>query len=216
VLTAAVELRLTSFPIGRFHRNLCPLALSCASAAADAHCGHALCEDIRRKVKSCKAFGCRQLHIRIIEHVGETVGSWTQRSNGAEQLSMSNRGDDAPAVTNVTSWVNLPGWDVSVNGESLINARFTAESLCDGDSGTCTVRIIAQPAVGPPIELNPSSGTDFAFDSVAATDDGAEAHAMERSRRLEGNYTIRVQYGVTNAATTFTLDDWHFAVEESA
>jgi hypothetical protein len=80
------------------------------------------------------------------------------------------------------------------------------------------VRIIADSG-GAITQLDPASGRDFAFDTdlVGAVDvDGAEGHAMERSRRLlPGNYDIRVEYEVTNAATVFTVDDWHFAVESS-
>jgi hypothetical protein len=66
--------------------------------------------------------------------------------------------------------------------------------------------------------LDPASGMDFAFDTDVAggSDDDAEAHATERSRRLQaGPYTIRVQYAVTNAGTTFILDDWDHTVELS-
>jgi hypothetical protein len=71
------------------------------------------------------------------------------------------------------------------------------------------------------VEMEPSSGMDFAFDSTNAGADGAsswEGHAMERSRDIQtgtlGQFvTVQVQYAVTNAALTFRLDDWHLAVE---
>jgi len=141
-------------------------------------------------------------------------------SNGAGQVRMDNRGETAPATTNSTTWVNLPGSGIPVNADSrLINARFTAETTCNGpNAGACVVRIVAVNAAGI-TELDPASASDFAFDTdvLGAGDaDGAEGHAMERSRRLlDGAYTIRVQYAVTNATTTFQLDDWHFAVETS-
>ena len=72
---------------------------------------------------------------------------------------------------------------------------------------------------GGTIELNPAAGADYAFDSDMAggLDDLREGHGMERSKRLPGgangtNYTIQVQFAVTNAQSAFTLDDWHLAV----
>jgi len=63
--------------------------------------------------------------------------------------------------------------------------------------------------------LNPASGLDFAFDSVAAGgDDFWESNTVQRSKRLTaGTYVIVVQRAVTNSATVFRLDDWDFRVE---
>jgi hypothetical protein len=138
-------------------------------------------------------------------------------SAGGPQISMQNTWDTLPSATNSTAWVDLPGSNVPVNNAHLINARFTAESKCNGPaSGACRVRIIADN--GAIVELDPASGADFSFDTDlpgAGEVDALEGHAMERSRHLDGAYNIRVQYAVTNAATMFTLDDWHFAVENS-
>jgi len=67
-------------------------------------------------------------------------------------------------------------------------------------------------------EGKPASGLDFAFDSVGTgpTDDSLESHSMDRSRVLgAGTWTVRVQYAVSTAATTFRLDDWSLTVERS-
>ena len=142
---------------------------------------------------------------------------------GGAQVRVDKRTNNVPTTTNATNWVNLPGATVGVfvpaNTTRLYDVPFFAESLCNGPAaGTCTVRIIA---IGPngTIELNPQAGADFAFDTDMAggLDDVREAHAMERSKRLAGgangtNYTIQVQFAVTNAQTAFTLDDWHLAV----
>ena len=99
--------------------------------------------------------------------------------------------------------------------ENLFIARFAAESACSGGTGYCNVRILANA-----FEMAPVVGTDYAFDS---TDNGAESsaswegRAMERSLPLCGQFntvTIKVQYRVTNAATTFRLDDWHLTGEQ--
>jgi hypothetical protein len=146
-----------------------------------------------------------------------TAAAMLTGSTGGSQISMDNRGDDAPSATSNMVWTNVPGAEVVLNNAHVINARFTAESTCNGPaSGGCVVRIIADN--GAIVDLDPSSGTDFSFDTDlpgAGEVDAREGHAMERSRHLEGAYSIRVQYAVTNAATTFTLDDWHFAVENS-
>jgi hypothetical protein len=158
--------------------------------------------------------------ILAIGALAGTAAAVLSASSGAGQLHMENRGETAPAPAPGMAWVTLPGSEIQVNANEghLINARFTAESTCSSPAaGSCVVRIVADH--GMITELDPASGTDFAFDTdvVGAADaDGAEAHAMERSRRLPaGNYDIRVEYAVTNAATVFTVDDWHFAVETS-
>ena len=143
---------------------------------------------------------------------------------GGAQVKVDKRTNNVPSTTSSTDWVNLPGASVGVfvpaNQTRLYDVPFFAESLCNGPAaGTCTVRIMAFGGPGGPIELNPQAGADFAFDTDMAggLDDVREAHAMERSKRLAGgangtNYTIQVQFAVTNAQTAFTLDDWHLAV----
>jgi len=144
-------------------------------------------------------------------------------SGGTGQLRMDNRGETGPVPpTSSVPWVDLPGADIVVTipstGTRLLNARFTAESTCLGAVGLwCTTRIIAVNAAGFPTELDPASGTDFHFDSASPGVAGrvdSEAHAMERSKRLQGGtYKLKVQYAVSNAAVLFTLDDWHFTIE---
>jgi hypothetical protein len=148
-----------------------------------------------------------------------TAAAVLTASSGGTQITMDNAGETAAAPAPGMAWANLPGSDINVNGDSVINARFTAESTCNGEgAGACVVRIIAVNAAGV-TPLDPASGNDFAFDTdvPGGVDfDLAEGHAMERSRRLaDGPYVIRVQYAVTNPATAFRLDDWHFAVETS-
>lgn len=147
-------------------------------------------------------------------------------SNGTTQTQMSNVASTDASTTSSTTWVPLPGSDVpmTLSSSGLINARFTAESQCNGvGSGWCSVRIVVySAATGQFTELNPASGTDFAFDSDEAgtADDMYEGHAMERSIRLPaGAYRFRVEYAVVALSAnpvTSRLDDWHFAVEASA
>jgi hypothetical protein len=162
----------------------------------------------------------------MVAATGGTALATLYPSSGGAQLQMVNVGSDVVTTTSSTAWVDLPGAltttpvTVPSGASQLVNARFTAESDCGGDAAagqTCSVRILAVPAVGAPIELNPRSGKDFAFDSVPVRQDYKEAHAMERSIVLgAGTYTFKVQYSVSNAAVVFDLDDWHLAVEASA
>jgi len=142
-------------------------------------------------------------------------------SAGGGVVRVDNRTETSASSTNATTWLDLPGANALVGvpaGQSrLFDARFTAESQCQGaNSGYCSVRIIAtNVATGGSIELNPQSGIDYAFDSDQAggASDLWEGNAMERSIRLPGGtYRIRVQRAVTNNTVSFRLDDWHLAV----
>jgi hypothetical protein len=154
---------------------------------------------------------------------GGTALAALSSSAGGAQLQIQNRGNNVPSVTSSTTFSDVPGASVVVAVPSgrtqLINARFTAESLCTRGNpalgGICSTRIVAQRIGGATVELNPQAGLDYAFDSVAT--DQYEGHAMERSIRLGvGTYIVRAQRAVTNNAISFRLDDWHLAVEKSA
>jgi hypothetical protein len=153
-----------------------------------------------------------------------TAAAVLTQSSGKAQIQMKNVAQTDPSTTSLTSW-QIPGnaivsMTVPAGTSQLVNARFAAESACSGATASayCSVRIIvANGATDVPLE--PASDMDFAFDSDEAgtADDMWEAHAVERSIRLgPGSYRIVVQYAVTNPATTFRLDDMHFAVETSA
>ncbi len=153
-----------------------------------------------------------------------TASALLTGSSGGTQVQMHNRAETTASTSSATAWNTLPGSAISVSVPSsgrLVNARFTAESYCNGpNSGYCTVRILARNTqTGAIVELNPASSTDFAFDSDAsgAANDLWESQAIERSRRLGGGlYRIYVERRVTSNSITFRLDDWHFAVELSA
>jgi hypothetical protein len=164
----------------------------------------------------------------MVAATGGTAMAVLSGSAGAGQLQMLNRGDDAPSVTSSTAFTDLPGSGITVTvpagASQLVNARFTAESRCTRAlpllGGSCSTRIVAQrigvPFPPPPVELSPAAGLDYAFDSVLGGDQ-REGHAMERSLRLAtGTYVIKVQRAVSTSAISFTLDDWHLAVEKSA
>jgi hypothetical protein len=145
------------------------------------------------------------------------VAGVTGSSGGSITAVKVVRGADATTTTS-TSYVNLPGASTTIHVPSgqhaLILARFSAESRCSGGSAGqyCTVKILIGGSSG-----KPATGSDFAFDSDSgAGNDWWESHSMDRSRVLgPGTWTVRVQYAVTVATTTFRLDDWSLTVERS-
>ena len=116
------------------------------------------------------------------------------------------------AFTNVTSAVRSV--TISSGTVRMLDARFTAESQCVGNTGWCSVRIVVVASNGAVTELDPASGSDFAFDSAAGGDTW-EGHAIERTSRFlsAGTYSVRVQARVVAGATRVRLDDWSLAVE---
>jgi hypothetical protein len=119
--------------------------------------------------------------------------------------------------TGAAAFVDVPGAVTTITVPSgtrrMIDARFTAESQCSGGGGWCSVRIVIVRPTGGLLELNPQSGTDFAFDSTGA--DNWESHAIERTSSYlpAGSYRVKVQAGVVAGASSLRLDDWTFAVE---
>lgn len=123
--------------------------------------------------------------------------------------------------TSSMNWVNLPGavatFTVPANSRDVFIARFTAESVCSGEVGWCSVRILLNG-----VEMDPVVGTDFAFDSTDAGTANAsswESHSVERSATMASSSVavtavLQVQYAVAGSGVTFRLDDWHFTVQQ--
>ena len=121
-------------------------------------------------------------------------------------------------TTSATTWVNLPtanfNMSVPTGQQKIFIAQFGAESLCTGASGYCNVRILMDG-----VEMNPSSGKDFAFDTI--TTGGAdwwEAHQITRVAGPvpAGLHSFKVQVSTTDAVTQFRVDDWTFMVMKAA
>lgn len=139
--------------------------------------------------------------------VTSTTGTYSERQTFAR--------NDQPTVVTSTSFVDVASVAVAIPGGTrrLLDARFTAESQCSGRTGWCSARIIAtNVANGATVELNPSSGLDYAFDSPGDTWEG---HSMERTSNFlpAGVYRVRVQAARVAGATSLRLDDTHLAVE---
>jgi len=143
-------------------------------------------------------------------------------SSGTSQISMQNVAENAASLYNLAGWADIPGASAIVSvpagASRLVNARFSAESQCNGaGAGNCYVRILARSGATE-LQLNPIDNLAvFDTDQAGGSDDALEAHAIERSRRISqyGNWTIVVQRYVTNGSS-FILDDWHVAVETTA
>lgn len=146
-------------------------------------------------------------------------------TNGKSQISIHNAAEMAGPANSPAVWTLVPNSTLDVNvpamTQRLANARFTAETRCQGPNfGFCRVKIMSSGPDGVH-ELHPQSGADFAFDTdvPGAVDvDWYEPGAIERNRRLlqSGPYRFWVEYLVTDAMTIFSLDEWHFTVEVSA
>ena len=143
-------------------------------------------------------------------------------SSGGPSMNIEYRGHATATATSSLAWQLVPNTPATVSvpaGQTrLLNARFTAETICRrtaAQNGFCSVRIVAEPAGGGAlIPLEPVSNADFNIDSAISNTDAMEGHAVERSRRFPaGQYRVFVQRRVTNATVNFVLDDYHFAVE---
>jgi hypothetical protein len=154
----------------------------------------------------------------MVVAIGGTAFGVLTFANGGPITKVLVRTGSSATVTSSTSYVDLPSalrtLTVPAGQKALVTARFTAESNCTGTAGNwCTVRIMANA-----VQMNPASGTDFAFDTAtgAGNDEGWEGNAMERDIVLSaGTYSIKVQYAVIATPATFRLDDWHLTVESS-
>jgi hypothetical protein len=137
-------------------------------------------------------------------------GTVSERQTFVHNTSAFNT--TSAVFTNVTSAVRSV--TVPAGTVRMLDARFTAESQCVGRRGWCAVRIVVVAPNGTVTELDPASGSDFAFDSAAGGDTW-ESHAIERTSRFlsPGTYRVRVQTRVVSGASRVRLDDWSLAVE---
>jgi hypothetical protein len=153
--------------------------------------------------------------VALLGVLGSVAYSVTTSQTGTTADSQYFFSDDVAWTTTSTVWTTVPGsWGtVTIAGSNhMIDARFTAESLCENASW-CAARITVDNAahlIDPLIELSPSSGSDYAFD----TPGGYEGHAMERFSVFlsPGTYNVRVQAAVVGGGS-FRLDDRSLVVE---
>lgn len=149
---------------------------------------------------------------------GAAVAVITGRSGTFSERQTFVHNTEPTVISTTGGWSNVPNAFRTVSVPSgtsrMVDARFSAESMCSGSatSGWCSLRIVILTSAGGVIELDPASGTDFAFDSGG---DRWESHAVERTSRYlpAGTYTVRVQAQIRPGATSLRLDDWTLAVE---
>ncbi len=109
-------------------------------------------------------------------------------------------GTDAVTFTN-GAWTTVATEYVQDNLAAFLIVTFSAETLCGGSGGWCSMRILVDG-----IEANPVVGTDFAFDSPGHS---WESHSFQRYLLVNGGYhTITAQVSVQSGATSDRLDDW--------
>jgi len=117
--------------------------------------------------------------------------------------------------TNSTGYVDLAGSTQPITvptGEtSRLYAWFSAQSLCAGGAGYCSVRITVDGT-----EMAPSSGT-FRFDTATLSTDSNEAHSIVRvaDTLAAGSHTLKVQIRTSSGATTFAVDNWALVVQRT-
>ncbi|GGJ89491.1 hypothetical protein GCM10010123_18930 [Pilimelia anulata] len=146
---------------------------------------------------------------------GTAAGAAITGSTGTFTERQTFTRNDAPITVTSTGFTDVARVLVSIpSGQRrMLDARFTAETLCSGSSGWCSARIVVTNAsTGATVELAPASGLDYAFDSPG---DSWEGHALERSSHYlpAGRYHVRAQAAVVAPATSLRLDDTHLAVE---
>ncbi|MBI3474569.1 MAG: hypothetical protein HY010_02465 [Acidobacteria bacterium] len=141
---------------------------------------------------------------------------------GTAQAKVTVVSETNALTTSSNAFVDLPGGVVAItvpaNKKQLITTRYTAESICAGPTAGnwCSVRIVVVDSSNATTELSPASGFDYAFDAVNSPQTFWQGHAVDRSIVLaSGTYFVKVQWGVTDPASTFRLDDWSFTVTQS-
>jgi hypothetical protein len=135
-------------------------------------------------------------------------------TNAGVSLAVKNINSSNDSTTNSTSSTDLGSTtiDVPTGNTATLVANFSAESVCYGAVGYCTVKIYVDGN-----EMNPNAGNDFAFDSTennTKTSNAYEAHSIVRYQVgvTAGSHTIAVQRRVSNGSIQFRLDDWALSV----
>lgn len=109
-------------------------------------------------------------------------------------------GTDAVTFTS-GAWTTVATEEVQDNLAAFLIVTFSAETLCTGSGGWCSMRILVDG-----IEANPAVGTDFAFDSPGHS---WESHSFQRYLLVNGGFhTITAQVSLQAGATSDRLDDW--------
>lgn len=143
---------------------------------------------------------------------GAAVAAITFKS-GTSVTRVTVLTQDTAATYSSTGWTTVASSSVFAGANSIVLARFTAESACYGTAGWwCSIRILIDG-----VQADPAVGTDFAFDFVQ-TASSWESHSVERVRTVTftGTHSVVVQAaqpvaGITNRLDDYTLSSWAIA-----
>jgi hypothetical protein len=135
-------------------------------------------------------------------------------TNTGVSLAVKNTSSTSDSNTSSTSYGNVATTtiDVPSGSTATLVANFSAESLCYGAVGTCSVKISVDGN-----EMNPNAGNDFAFDSTennTKTSNAYDGNAIVRylPNIAAGSHSIAVEYRVSNSSIHFRVDDWALSV----
>lgn len=155
--------------------------------------------------------------------VGVTVANAAQsQSASTKPYTYMVRSETAQKSFTSTTWVDVPGSHMSLSALSsnFVAVRFGAQSICEGPSGWCSVRIVGTtPVNGSNTEFNPVDGYNFVWSWAGGTwgQTAMERHlpvvVLPKNPPAWQTYTVKVQVAVRNGATRFRLQDWTLAVE---
>ena len=149
--------------------------------------------------------------------VTPALAAVTQTGKAVNQVTVVTESEISN--TSSTTFSDLPGASVTIKVPAgkfqLVQARFSAESICFGNVGFswCSIRILADGN-----EMLPTNGINFAFDSTATNaqpDAFFKGLSMDRTLVLgPGTHTISAQWAVRNSGLSFQLSDWTFTVTQ--
>ncbi|HSX17470.1 MAG TPA: hypothetical protein VLH86_05220 [Patescibacteria group bacterium] len=128
----------------------------------------------------------------------------------------------AAIIPTTTGWHDIPNTTFTVTvpdtHHRVAHMTFSGESRCT-DASWCSVRAVAtSAATGATIELEPSSGSNFAFDSGGQRGARSFSRVANLSGGSEGiQYTFKLQAQIIggSSSSVFRLDDYVTQLEMS-
>jgi hypothetical protein len=147
--------------------------------------------------------------------------SYTKNSGGDVEQHLTTQ-SAATLIPTTPGWHDIPNTTFTVTipdtNHRLAHMTFTAESRC-ADASWCTVRAIATSGEsGLSLELDPASGTNFAFDSGGQRGARSFSRIAEFSGGGEGikcTFKLQAQIIGGSASSVFRLDDYLTQLELS-
>jgi len=155
--------------------------------------------------------------------LGATIANAAERTSATTRpFTFMIRSDTTQRSFTSTSWVDVPGTHTALEAleSSLMVVRFGAQSICEGPSGWCSVRIVGTyPRSGGQFEFEPADGNNFVWAWAGSSwgqtmmERHTQAVVFPTNPPSPQVYTVKVQVALRNGATRFRLQDWTLAVE---